>query len=267
MDAVTAQESGFIPDGYQLSFSDEFTTLELDTDGDGSLTWAPWFVDWGVHYLEGNDDHAWKCHESYTGSDGNQLNERMHEITGAETLRLYGYPTPETKRSIVNDFPFIAGMISANKSFSQTYGYWEIKCRFEATKGHHWALWLLPTDNSWPPEIDIVEYVGHAPDEYYMTGHWDDGEGHESNFQTFTGADMRQWNIFGFEWTPEEMIWYLNGQEKKRMANFVDKPMYFLMTPEIGSRWTGEPDETTVWPMVGEVDYIRVYKRTEDAIR
>ena len=259
---ASIQNSDYVPDDYVLSFYDEFTSFDLDTNGDGSSTWAPWFVDWGVRYLEGNENSAWKCDVSFTGGGDSPLGIVLHEHTDSGTLRLKGYQTPDDKLNIVDDFPYIAGMISANKSFAQTYGYWEIKCRFEATKGHHWALWLLPADNSWPPEIDIVEYVGHAPDEFYMTGHWDDGEGHRSNFETFTGEDLSQWHVFGFTWTPDEMTWFLDGKEMKQMANFVDKPMYLLMTPEIGSRWTGPPDETTIWPTVGEIDYVRIYQQT-----
>ena len=152
--------SEFVPPGYTIRFNDEFESLDLDLDGDGSSTWAPWWVDWNVRFLEGNDDKAWKCDESYKGSGQTSLDVVLHEITKDQTLRLYGKQTPKDKLNIVYQKPFIGGMISANNSYSQTYGYWEIKCKFDVSQGHHWAVWLLPADNSWPPEIDIVEVGG-----------------------------------------------------------------------------------------------------------
>lgn len=250
--------SEFVPDGYEISFNDEFESLELDLDGDGSSTWAPWWVDWNVRFLEGNDDKAWKCDESYTGSTQQTLDIVLHELTADQTLLLYGRQTPTDKLNIVSRKPYIGGMISANNSYSQTYGYWEIKCKFDVSQGHHWAVWLLPTDNSWPPEIDIVEVVGHQPKQAHCNAH---GSPTKNTFTSRHIDAAAHYHIYGFEWTSNEMIWTLDGQEHLRIANYINKSMYFLVSPEIGGQWTKMPDETTVWPTVCEIDYIRIYKK------
>lgn len=248
--------SEYVPPSYQLSFNDEFESLNLDLDGDGSSPWAPWWVDWNVRFLQGNDDKAWKCDESYTGSGQTPLGAVLHEITENQTLRLYGRQTPHDKLGIVDQKPFIGGMISANNSYSQTYGYWEIKCKFDVSQGHHWAVWLLPADNSWPPEIDIVEVVGHQPDLAHCNAH---GSPTKNTFTSRPVNSVADYHIYGFEWTPEEMIWTLDGEEHLRIPNYINKRMYVLISPEIGGQWTKMPDETTVWPTVCEIDYIRIY--------
>ena len=67
-----------------------------------------------------------------------------HEQTTGNTLRLYGQPLPEPLRDQYYGFPYVAGMISSERSHAQTYGYFEVRGRLSNTsKGHHWALWLV----------------------------------------------------------------------------------------------------------------------------
>lgn len=251
-------DSPYVPDGYQIGFSEEFNTFELDVDGDGSSTWAPWFVGWDVRFLGGNEDKAWKCDASYVGGGKEALGLTLHERTDSSTLRLYGLETPKDKLDNVEQFPYIGGMISSNQSMAQLYGYFEIKCRFEITKGHHWAVWLLPIANKWPPEIDIVEAVGHQPYYAFCNAH---GSSEKDTFTIRNVESVFDYHIYGFEWTPTEMIYTLDGEEHLRVPNYINEPMYFLVSPEIGGQWTKLPDETTVWPMVCEIEYIRIYDK------
>ena len=249
--------SEFVPEGYDLAFSDEFETLSLDPDADGSGNWTTWWDGWEVRHLQGNNDKAWKGDASYVGEGEQPIGTVLHEVTGDGNLKLYGMPTPPEILDAVNDFPYVAGMISSRNSFSLTYGYFEVRARFEVSKGMHWALWLLPSDDSWPPEIDMVEVVGHQPDQAHMNAH---GTGEQGEFISNRIESAADFHTYGFEWTEEEMIWTLDGQEMKRRSNYIDKPMYILLSPEIGGNWPGLPDSTTVWPTVSEVDYVRIYK-------
>ena len=252
--------SPYVPSGYVLAFADEFDILSLDMEADGSGTWIPWWNGWGVRHLEGNNDKAWKCDESYTGEGDDQLDVVLHERTDSSTLRLYGIPTPPEKLQIVSDFPYIAGMISGKQSFSTTYGYFEVSARFEVSKGIHWALWLLPVDDSWPPEIDMAEIVGHQPTLIHMNAHGVPGGSPMISIPVESTADF---HVYGFEWTDTEMVWTLDGVIQKREQNYIDKPMYILLSPEIGGNWPGMPDETTVWPTICELDYIRIYQENK----
>lgn len=264
----TVEHSSFIPEAYHMTFNDEFTSFDLDTEGNGSSKWASWWIGWEARHLQGNKDKAYKVDASFIGSGSEPIDVVLHELTDEGTLKLYGKVTPENKLGNVKyepfkkeGFPFLGGMITAEKSCSQTYGYFDVRCRMQVSKSQHWAIWLIQDDNAWPPEIDMVEVVGHQPDMVHMTAHWGDDTNKKSNFQTFHNINTREFHNYSFEWTPDSMFWYLDGKEMKSMANFVDHPMYFMISPEIAGNWTGMPDSTTTWPMMCEIDYVRIYQK------
>ncbi len=262
--------TGGPPAGYTLAWSDEFNSLSLGGPASGK-NWAPYFTGWNVRYLAGNSDDAVKAGDyeqlvngrstagdalSQTGLWGSRSGY-LHEIMGGQ-LALRGYPVPSGQQSAFWGKPYVASMISGQPSFSQRYGYWEVRLRLtNVSQGHHFAVWLMPTDNSWPPEIDMLEVVGLDPSKYHMTSHG------SSNDQLvwFHPSDPTGWHTLGFLWTPDRMTWYLDGEAKKSIANYVtNKNFYFMMSWEMASNWPGNPDGTTRWPAEVAVDYVRIYK-------
>jgi hypothetical protein len=270
IDADPPPEENFVPDGYALAWSDEFDSLSLGGPNSGR-NWAPYFTSWNVRYLSGNSDDAVKAADyeqlsNGRGTIGDALRQTglwgspsnyLHEVAGGH-LALHGYPVPSGQQSAFWGKPYVASMISGQPSFSQRYGYWEVRLSLtNVSQGHHFAVWLLPTDNSWPPEIDMLEVVGLDPTKFHMTSHG------SSNDQLvwFHPNDPTGWHTLGFLWTPDRMVWYLDGQEKKSIANYVTrKNFYFLMSWEMASNWAGDPDGSTMWPAEVLVDYIRIYR-------
>jgi beta-glucanase (GH16 family) len=248
------------PQGYRLTFSDEFTGISLDPDCSGNATWATYWCNYNVRNLAGNDDQALKADPSFRGTGGPTLADHgllTHELMPGNTLKLYGRVIPRSIRPQYYDFPYVAGMISTERSHAQTYGYWEARARLTNTsKGHHWAMWLVPEDGSWPPEIDMVEVTGKDPKTFYLNAH---GTG-KDELVWFSPDNPSGWHTFGFLWTQSDLVWYVDGVERKRIDNYINKPMYWLISPEIGNSWAGPTDNSTVWPMEAEVDYVRVYK-------
>jgi beta-glucanase (GH16 family) len=171
-ETIVAQST--VPQGYQQKFNDEFG-LSLDTDCSGNATWMTYWCKWGVRNLSGNNDRAMKADPSYRGTGGPtlaQLGLLTHQLTPAGTLKLYGRVIPTNIRPQFWGFPYVGGMISTERRHAQTYGYWEARVRLNNTsKGHHWAMWLLRQDGSWPPEIDMVEVVGKDPMLVHMNAH------------------------------------------------------------------------------------------------
>ena len=58
-------------------------------------------------------------------------------------------------------------MISTQSSFWQTYGYFEITAELPEGAGAWPAFWLLPVDNCWPPELDVLEAFGDQPNQVH----------------------------------------------------------------------------------------------------
>ena len=158
--------------------------------------------------------------------------------------------------------PYTSGMISSYGKFAQQFGWFEIRARFPKGKGMWPAFWLLPPTKDWPPEIDVLEILGHETDKVYMTNHWKNSTGkHEGKGESFKGPDFSAaYHTFAIDWEPDAIIWYVDGVERyKTTENIPAEPMYLLANLAVGGDWPGNPDATTVFPGDMQVDYVRIY--------
>ncbi|WP_334164268.1 glycoside hydrolase family 16 protein [Phenylobacterium sp.] len=174
---------------------------------------------------------------------------------GVLEIRADKVPPPLADR--LGGFRYTSGLITTQPSFSQTYGYFEMRAKLPRGKGVWPAFWLLPTDLSWPPEIDIMESVGD-PSKVYMTLH--------SNAVKAEGTEVAvspdDFHTYAVSWTRENVVWFVDGREVKRMPTPADmhKPMYMLANIALGGDWAGQPDASTPFPARMQIDYIRAYR-------
>ena len=125
------------------------------------------------------------------------------------------------------------------------------------------AIWLLPVDGGWPPEIDIIELVGKEPNKVHHSFHWGplrDGLLPWDLGQTATEDHVGEnfdtvYHDFGMEWTPEGIVWTVDGKETHRFGrteaerkNMPQGPMYLIMNLALGGFWPGPPGEDTKFP-------------------
>ncbi|MGC8668496.1 MAG: glycoside hydrolase family 16 protein [Chthonomonadales bacterium] len=223
--------------GWKLTFHDEFNGDHLDTS-----KWIDSYPD-GVRTHSNNE-------QQYYAPDG-------YEVRGG-LLRLRA-----EKRSM-GGMPYTSGIVTTYGKFSQMYGWFEIRARFPKGKGFWPAFWLLPADKRWPPEIDVLEILGHEPNKVYMTNHWRDAQGrHLSNGGAWVGPDFSQdFHTFAVDWSPDTIVWYVDGVERFRSSRGVPAmPMYVLVNLAVGGDWPGNPDASTPFPSTMDVDYVRVYRR------
>ncbi len=159
-----------------------------------------------------------------------------------------------------------SGMMSTTRKFSQTYGKFEIRCRVPRGKGLWPAFWLLPEPPSWPPEIDILEILGHETDRVYLSNHWinpDDPTGNSKSITgEFQGPDFaEEFHTFAVEWEPDEIRWLIDGVVRHNSTTEVpDIPMFMLVNLAVGG-WAEAPDDSTRFPATFEVDYVRVWEK------
>jgi beta-glucanase (GH16 family) len=159
---------------------------------------------------------------------------------------------------------YTSGMMTTYRKFSQQYGRFEIRCRVPKGKGMWPAFWLLPEPLAWPPEIDVLEILGHQPDKVYMTHHFREEErNHKSHGGSWTGPDFSAgFHEYAVEWTPERIFWLVDGIERFRSERDIPSSrMYLLVNLAVGGDWPGAPDEKTAFPSALEVDYVRVYEK------
>ncbi len=164
------------------------------------------------------------------------------------------------------------------------YGKFEIRAKLPSGQGLWPAIWMLPTDwvyGKWAAsgEIDIMELLGHEPNKVYGTLHYG-GESPDnvhtgSTFTLPAGDFTQEFHVFGLEWEPEEIRWYVDhvlyaAQTRWRSSGGAypapfDRRFHLLLNVAVGGDFPRNPDETTEFPQQMEIDYVRVYQLAASA--
>jgi beta-glucanase (GH16 family) len=161
---------------------------------------------------------------------------------------------------------YTSGMMTTLGKFRQEYGRFEIRCQVPRGKGLWPAFWLLPETPGWPPEIDVLEILGHNPTRVHMTHHFrDEQQKHRSHGGSWVGPDFSaDYHEFAVEWSPQAIVWYVDGAQRFRSEKSIPHcKMYLLVNLAVGGDWPGAPDERTHFPVAFAVDYVRVYERVQ----
>jgi beta-glucanase (GH16 family) len=165
------------------------------------------------------------------------------------------------------------------------YGYYEARAKSMKAAVCN-AFWLYdPLEESvkyregeYSEEIDIFEVFGKANKienqrAYYAAVHRYQTPYVESlvnkrkykleNRYTRLEVDYdfhEDFHIYGLLWTPDELVWYLDGKEVFRRKNdFFKRPLYIIFDAEIMETWDGLPN-TNDLPSTFQVDYLRVWR-------
>ena len=249
------------PDGRPLvvTFSDDFDSFRPWRGGHG--VWRTTFRD-GAHADEDEDGveirtlKGNKEAQLYVDPDFGRLGLNPFQVHDG-VLEIRAEPAPERARHALKGYRYTSGLITTQPSFSQTYGYFEMRAALPSGKGLWPAFWLLPQDLSWPPEIDVMESIGN-PSKYYVTLH----SKPETDSGTEIAIDSEGFHTFAISWDARFVVWYLDGREVKRRPTPPDmnKPMYLLANLALGGGWAGDPDESTPFPASFKIDYIRAYR-------
>lgn len=242
------------PDGRPLSlaFSDNFQTFRPWTGRSG--VWRTTFGD-GSQFdrdrrrLPNNGEFELYADDAVRGDNPFTVSK------GGFAMR--ATPTPIAVRAAAENYPYVSGLITTQPSFSQTYGYFEMRAELPQGKGLWPAFWMLPRDQSWPPEIDVVESVGD-PSHVYMTAHSKVAKAEPIEAHVTPNA----FHAFAVSWDPQHIIWYVDGIEAGRVPTPGDmhKPMYMLANLSVGGNWRGAPDAAAHFPPRLTIDYIRAYR-------
>lgn len=162
------------------------------------------------------------------------------------------------------DRRYTSGLVDTQDRFAQVFGRFEIRAQLPAGQGLWPAHWMLPDDHpAWPPEIDIMELLGHEPDVVHCTQHWGRWPNNAHRGESFKGPDFSAgFHTFAVEWSPERIDWFVDDRLVFTSANDIPQiPFYLILNTAVGGHWPGNPDETTTFPQYHRIDYVRVYER------
>ncbi len=260
-----AQETIPVPVGptgdWNLVFNDEFDGTSLDTS-----KWVPCYWYAAGDGSQGCGDSgalSWYKRENDEVHDGSlHLVSKKETVTGTDG-KTYNYTSGMVTSGRIGS----AGQLK----FSYLYGYAEVRAKVPATKGFWPSFWSLVQDGDYRlstlPELDTSEIPTRDVTTTNMTYHGAVNSGTLA-YQVASGTPnfSDDFHVFGSEWKPGEIIWYVDGIERARFTNSgIDSqyPMYMLLTMGVSSptSWAGGPDDTTVFPSEYEFDYVRVWQR------
>jgi alpha-L-fucosidase len=224
--------------GWQLAWTDEFDGKTIDA--------SKWEV-----------LGDWKRRDGYWVRDDSYLDGERHLI-----LR--------TKK---DGDRYTCGAVRTKGKFEHRYGYWVCRCKFPEQPGHWPAFWLMTDGVSKigdggrdGTEIDIMEKPWRD-DRTTQNLHWDGyGKEHQSAGTRFSVPGLSEgFHTFGLLWTPQEYVFYVNGQETWRTSagGVSQVPEFVKLTEEIGT-WGGDIKQATL-PDSFIVDYVRVYDIVDQA--
>jgi beta-glucanase (GH16 family) len=218
----------------------------------------------------GNGEKGWYIQPSYAPTAAANPFRVSNGV-----LTISANPTPSNLLRYTNNLPYTTGWIDTYHEFSQTYGYFEMRAQLPAGQGTWPAFWLLPKNNSWPPEIDALEQINgnntlvttvHSTvsganklsSNHYSTGHGTSEPGMTTGFHTY-----------GVDWEPNNITWYFDGREVFQTSTPADlkgKPMYMIASLGIGGYWPGNPTSSESWPQQMKIDYLRAYSAAPGAV-
>jgi beta-glucanase (GH16 family) len=236
--------ASYVPSGYTLVFSDEFSGSSLDTQKWNTL--GPW----GVQFFTDSKQKQAFVPEAVSVHDG-VVSFTADHANGA---------------SSANGQPYKSGSITTNGTF--THGYFEARVKLPQGKGF-WPAYWVTSSTRWPPEWDIFEIIDNVIYGYphpIDSGKCQFVEGAAGGDSTYQINNLYGiYHVYGFKWTATDIYWYVDGTLTEHYA--IDSAAgandtYWLnLSFQIGGDWPGDPDGSTPFPAHMDVDYMRVYQQ------
>lgn len=271
---VYDNQSDLLADGYALEWSDEFNGNKLDLN--------KWSFQLGTKDPNGGPDY-WGNQELEYYTDENHVVKDGKLVITAKKETKEGMPYTSTRIRTKTD--------DGETLFATQYGRIEARMKLPTEEGLWPAFWMLPADTTiygtWAAsgELDIMEARGRVPDKVGGTIHygsqWPNNTyyGKEMTFDTAT--DISGYHLYSVEWEPGKITWLVDNVPYFSTSNFwskdsassenyaygapFDVPFYLVFNLAVGGTFDGEANlENASFPAAMEVDYVRVYKKSEE---
>jgi len=198
---------------------------------------------------------------------------------GAErgALAIRAIHSPAFKTPEGRSFDFISGRIDTRGKVEFAYGTAAARVKLTAGPGLWPAFWMLG-NGRWPDsgEMDILENVGDPT----WTNFALHGPGYSGDTPLVSraplpaNADITAWHVYSMDWTPESLVFNVDGVEKYRVTKAMvtkygpwayDTPKYLIANMAIGGQYPQSVNRvTTPYPGLPQstVDLIKAGRAT-----
>lgn len=222
----------------KLTFFDEFDRESLDRD-----KWIPNLY-WGDKLLNDRYSQESDLH-CFTEKENLEVRSSILKIITRPEKKEGKVWNPELAGFRTKEFGFTSGIVSTGKSFRQKYGIFSAKIKLTTGIGPRHSFWML--SDKITPHIDICRTQKNRV--------WMDLFNNNGKIKKSSAGPRytRDFFIFTLEWTPDALIWKINGVEAMRETkNVPDKEMYIILS--------GGLDKPIHGSSAMEIDWVRVYQ-------
>ena len=264
--------------GWKLTFNDEFDSPLLDD------------TYWFAAYRTGRIDHLKKLGKTTVGSAKAYGNHNAHyKIENGILKLIIDEKLPEREKRddpavsclTTSDHRFLVDKPQTEKDyqllekFSQTYGWFETRCKTVDGSGLYSAFWLHqcdPLDQEYHVdgrrkgigdgvvEIDIFEQLGKdaAKGLNMFCIHFTKNESPVVNMGFDPSTDF---HVYAVDWRPDGVDWVVDGKIVKSYKGETPRKKMFMLIALFQLPWSGKVSPDMQYPKTFEIDYVRVYQR------
>lgn len=256
---VSSDPNGITNYELALTFAEEFNSPLSQYDStllEG--TWQTWFYYGTQAGSAGRVEGSVNC----LFSDLKYNGYNPFTVDGSSDLVITVAPNPAYPATSI--YPYLSGTITTQPSFSQTYGYFECRCKVNPIGVGVWpAFWMLSETQQAVEEMDVMECFA-VQNQVASTLHYLLPPNPHGLFNdNIPVSDVTQFHTYGMLWTATYIYFYVDEIQTAVFANpgFND-PEYMLATLQTGSSgsFLGTPTAGEIaTPITFTIDYIRAY--------
>ena len=259
--------------GYELVWSEEF-------EKEGPPNPENWTFEKG---FKRNKEHQWYQPENAFVKEGKLIIEGRREKLPNPNYKKGSKSWKESRKFI----EYTSSSLKTQGLHSWKYGRFEVRAKIVAEKGLWPAIWFLGVEGEWPSngEIDLMEFyqgkiLANAcwGTKKRWSAKWDS---FKKPVSSFGDKDWDQrFHIWRMDWDENKIELYVddlllnsidvrktnNASTERGPKNPFRQPHYLLLNLAIGGQSGGDPSKTK-FPSRYEVDYVRVYQRSDLKIK
>jgi beta-glucanase (GH16 family) len=233
------------------TFHDDFDTHPLS-----SGRWVPHYAGgaawpdaryWGGDGSDFKRKDAWNGEQQiyvdprYAGRATTPLGLDPFKVSNG-ILSIVARRTPAELKPVLFDNEYTSGILTTQGSFSQKYGYFEIRAKIPVGVGVWPAFWMLADDGGWPPEIDVMEGRGQEIGDMAMTTHWRiraTGSVQSCGFDFLVPDASSGFHDYGVLWMQDRLVYFIDRKPVSdiKVPMGFDDPMYMIVNLAMGAKY------------------------------
>jgi len=273
----TSDPTSLMPLSLHRTFHDDFDEHPLL-----SGKWEPHYAGgaaWPQARYWGGDGSDLKRKTSYNGEQQLYVDPRYGGRTETPlgldpfkirdgVLSIVASRTPPALKAVLFNNEYVSGILTTQSSFSQKYGYFEIRSKIPVGTGVWPAFWMLANDGGWPPELDVMEGRGQRPGDIVMTTHWRNratGLVQSCGFDFSRPDAPADFHDYGVLWMRDRVVYFIDRQPVSdiKVPIGFDDPMYMIVNLAMGAKYfqgVGFVDGKSPDTVAFEIDRISAYQ-------